>query len=703
MSSHHEWRRPNAIPFVILALISVPFMLVFFDRWDFSPWVFALLATFVSCITLLSEASVLTFLGQRLFTVNDRLTWFIKYGLASAVGSLILVTAFAITGLEQDRAPFVLGIVFFVRILNTYLLAFMTDEVVTYRSESRRIRDELTPALRSVETTNALLDEIETVEASHEIKVITEHVHRPLEQLTVQLAHQDNVSAAKAVEAFIDETLRPLSHRMHPTSVATGITSAAEALGMQLVLDDAATALEATDDLLDPAVLLELHRWLTATADGNAETAGDLVIHARVQRRSLRLSMDSGTPASLDARHAVAGLRAVDAFSIELPLRGQFVDPVPGDATEPVDRRDHRLLKANRDRYPRIWTGDQGPTPYLVAALAVVAVPSMTFIGNAQVTAAIALEAIVATTLPVVLAIGLTRVHVSGRGWWPPTWIIGSWLGLGAISGLAAAATLDVFSSGITTGQWFAEITRSIIRLAIPGIAISLFGEFASQARNLASLVQRQTNEALEAREQILTREHERSRLIAEVLHRKVQSRLAAIVLLLRLDRRDEAVAELHNVTGTLVPTLIAELSRDVPGLSANTTPAVHTVGCTVTYVDSPELEALLTNHGDVVRAVVEECATNAQRHGSATRMFVSAHFDSNALMLRCVDDGTGPEGQVQRRGLGSRIFDSEVGADGWSLRRDNGLTFVEFRIPWQHGPHALSSSTHSHGGYVPG
>lgn len=700
MNAVREWRRPNGAPFIVLALASLPFIIVFLDRWDLQQGTFALLVTFATFLTLTVELGAMAFLRTRTLPLDARARWFIQYGLSSATGSLTLITAFAITGLAQDRAPYVLGIVVIARVLNTYVLAFMIDKITAYRSEARRIRDELAPTLRSVEATNALLDEIETAEVGHEIDVITRRVELPLKQLAAGLAGQDNDTAAASIEGFIDQTLRPLSHRMHPTSVATGITSAAGALGIHLVLDDSAAALEASNTLLDQAVLWELHRWLTETSDRNPQLVGDLEIRAHVHERWLQLDMAVGNPAPLDARHAVAGIRAKGASSVQLPLRGQFVDPVVSGVDVPA--ADEVPEQGQRARTPRIWTGDQGPGPYLVAALTLVAAPSITFISNADVTAAIALAALVSIALPVILSVALARIRVCGPGWWPPTWIIVSWLGVGAMSGFGAAASLDAFSSGIDPGQWFAELTRAIVRLSIPGIAISFFGEFAAQARNLAQRVQKETDDALESRRQILHREHERSRLIAEVLHRRVQSRLTAIALLLHLDRRAEAITELNHVVNALVPNLIKELSREIPETEISNQSGDQSIGFTVTHVDSPELELLFAHHGDTTRTVIDECATNALRHGSATRMDVSAELQKGEIVLYCVDDGIGPQSMHRHRGLGSRIFDDEVGADFWSLRRDNNRTIAEFRFPWQHGTDSASSPTHFEDDYIP-
>jgi hypothetical protein len=702
MTSDQKWRRPNSIPFIVLALGVLGFMLAFFDRWDMDPWRFSLLITSAGLGMLVSELLALHFLETRELSVDARARWFLHYGLASIVGSITLVAVLGIVGLAQDRAPFVLGIVIVVQVLNIYVLAFTIDEITTYRIEAQRIRTDLGPALQSVRISNALLTEIEAVETSQEINTITKRVQLPLDRITARVSAMNNESAARALEEFVDETLRPLSHRMHPTSVATGITAAAGALGIHLVLDNSAKALDATNNLLDAAVLLEFHRWLTNTADTNANSSEDLVVHARVDMRSLRIDLKVGTPAPVDARHAVAGIRAVGASSIELPLSGQFVDPVSTSFGSDTGLNGNRDYPVFRERSPRLWTGEQNPSPYLVAALALVAVPSITFIGNAQVTSAILLAATIATLLPVTLAIALTRIRVSGSGWWPPAWIVVSWLGVGLVSGLGAAATLDAFSSGISTGQWFTETLRAVLRISLLGIAISFFGEFAAQARNLAERVRRQTLDALDARTEILDREHDRSRLVAEVLHRQVQSRLAAIVVLFRFDRRTEAVAELGHVTGTLIPDLVREMSRAVPASPPLTAPPARPFGFTVSQVDSPELELILTNRGDAARTIIDECATNALKHGSATRMVVSAEIQGQELVVHCVDDGVGLPGGPQHHGLGSRMFDEEIGIDAWSLTRDGDRTIAEFRFPWQHGDVTLTPGTDSADGILP-
>jgi len=85
MKSDRKWRRPNSVPFIVLALGVLGFMLAFFDRWDMDPWRFSLLITFASLAMLVSELLALRFLEARELSVDARARWFLHYGLASIV------------------------------------------------------------------------------------------------------------------------------------------------------------------------------------------------------------------------------------------------------------------------------------------------------------------------------------------------------------------------------------------------------------------------------------------------------------------------------------------------------------------------------------------------------------------------------------------------------------------------------------------
>lgn len=82
--------------------------------------------------------------------------------------------------------------------------------------------------------------------------------------------------------------------------------------------------------------------------------------------------------------------------------------------------------------------------------------------------------------------------------------------------------------------------------------------------------------------------------------------------------------------------------------------------------------------------------------------MVVSAEIQGQELVVRCVDDGVGLPGGQHHHGLGSRMFDEEIGTDAWSLTRDGDRTIAEFRFPWQHGDVPLTPETDSAGGSLP-
>jgi len=680
MSTGHEWQSPRRLPFVLFTLASTLFMLVVFDRWGLDVFTFSWRLILAAALTLGAELLTLDLFKSRLHPASPVRKWFAGYGVSSAVGSVVALSVLGIVGLAQDRAPYVLVVVFGIRAAYTYVIAYAVDEIAAFAQETRRINSKLEPSLRLVEHVNSLLSQAEAAKSRHEIDVIAHEVWQPLRKLIKKVDSLSNEQVADEIETLIDDVLRPLSERMHPISVSAGLASAAQSLGVDFSLDEPARALDATNDLLDEPVRLELHRWLAHCSDLSIDHDQHLAVQAHTDNRVLITRVVSGSVAPLDARHAVAGLRPVDSRSISLPLRGQFVDQ---------EMTGRELMGTSSDvgsakRRHRYWSGDQGPKPALVAALALVALPVIFFIATAEVSISVLVTALITVLVPVVLALAIRRIRVSGYGWWPPTWIVLAWSTLGVLTGMAAAGTLVVFGNGDGPELWLMEITRGIVRISLIGMVVSFFGEFTIQARRTAHEVSQQTEQALRARDAILDREHQRARLIAEVLHRRVQARLSATAVLFRLGDRSRGDYELTAAALHTLPDLLAELSSKDPdrfaGLDAQAAASMPSE-ISISYQESVDLQRLMTRHPHAVRTLVEESATNAMRHGSARHLTVSARADGDAMVLVCADDGSGPPAEPSRPGLGSRIFDETVGESCWDLRRENQNTLAVFRI----------------------
>jgi hypothetical protein len=171
-------------------------------------------------------------------------------------------------------------------------------------------------------------------------------------------------------------------------------------------------------------------------------------------------------------------------------------------------------------------------------------------------------------------------------------------------------------------------------------------------------------------------------RFVAESLHRTVQGRLAAIALLLRLDRRQEALVELADTCEVTIPLMEGELTA----LSPERRQAVPSVvpawlGMTlIDRVDWVQVEELSPSLAYDLHRVVDECLVNAARHGSATSMEIHITQDVRRLTLHCQDNGSG--GAISHRvGLGSQLFAETCDVYGGTWQLMPSVSGTEFTM----------------------
>jgi signal transduction histidine kinase len=253
--------------------------------------------------------------------------------------------------------------------------------------------------------------------------------------------------------------------------------------------------------------------------------------------------------------------------------------------------------------------------------------------------------------------------------------------------GLIALAAAIVFGSltnllGISADPAFVDVFgvfRGIYRFAIPGLLLVLAHGFLLRSRAALSQVRSDLQAEESRREWLLANAQEVDRKVAEVLHRTVQGRLSAALILIRLGRRDEAWPHVVDMASIEVPRLLSDIqgfrdsrslmSDDYPGLTVHMQGTLEGVG-----------ELLVAD----LRAVASEIAVNAQRHGGAMNLEIHVLRDEDSYTVRFCDDGRGLQGECAP-GLGSRLLDEIVARhDGdWSISSDgrNGCC-VDVRVP---------------------
>ena len=239
-------------------------------------------------------------------------------------------------------------------------------------------------------------------------------------------------------------------------------------------------------------------------------------------------------------------------------------------------------------------------------------------------------------------------------------------------------ATILLISVGgmVTTTVSGGEVTviGSIFNLAVTAIiliATSAFGAvYRANTEMLGSLASRVDRESVAN----LTRQRELSaiaRQAASVLHGQVQTRLIACAA--AIDRA-VAIEDYTSLTRTL------EQARDIleQPLVLEPTPATlddllraqreRWAGLVELDFDRGMADGLDTATLQQVSLIVEEGIVNAFRHGEATRVSVSVSANDEELRVSVVDDGTGPNANLDP-GTGSALL-THITRDRWELSR---------------------------------
>ena len=542
-------------------------------------------------------------------------------------------------------------------------------------------RATLARTLAGTSRLNALLASAERERFAGYEDVIRNQVSRPLASLRATAAHTPSDVLADSIDAFQSGVMRPLAHLLHPVSVRVGLLPAVAALGTAFSVAAPAEIvdLDSQGNLLDKNVRLQVFRWVRHLHPSGSTVAIRLSLeddHLLISALGVRHGRE------LDPIQKVAGLTLTtgeQALTLSAPMRGA------AERIQPAEADDSQSLP----RVPwNVWLLLTRPPVIDVRFVLLVGLVSMPFffaiLRNAQGSSRIG-TAVLSVVVPVMLALPLTRVTVvpgTKRG---TVTAIGLWLVLGIAGGL--------MNVGIVSAVAPESVTELLVPVRMAGgvLRYSLMGLIFLAARGLTAqavsdlIALRVRLEAANAdRATVLAKADDTDRFLSETLHRTVQGRLSAISLLLRLDRRGEAIAELSTLCDETLPGLEERLRSDA---HASAGPPVtdrnQDLGLRVDdRVDWPSLERRAPWIIPTLQRVVEECAVNARRHGGSRSMIVEINEAPDRLTIRCEDDGRGLATTITK-GLGSKLFD-EICADRdgeWSLSRRGGATCFELSL----------------------
>ena len=349
------------------------------------------------------------------------------------------------------------------------------------------------------------------------------------------------------------------------------------------------------------------------------------------------------------------------------------------DAATDVRGQAHELWSTSvepasheRVRFGRVVAASLRYNPLPIAAVVLVWFPSaflsITGRGTLLIGAVSSVTGMLALLAVYVLGARMARARPSLG---PVIFIAGTVFG----GGLAAVVAWW-FSGGRNLSSNLPLMTTSIVWLASITLVVSVVEGAVRQSESVI----RRLREGIDAREvELHTQERLRAQLaqeVATVLHGVVQGRLAvaqrspddsAALARAALDEGIELLASTSVATSVRASDLAADISAPWSAL----------MGIDVDVDEGMIPADRVRDVGDVL----EECLSNAFRHGGATRVEVELHRWSNAWLLSVSDDGSGLD-QAGSAGLGTSLFEA-VSGGRWSRKAaTSGGCRVEVVVP---------------------
>jgi MFS family permease len=546
----------------------------------------------------------------------------------------------------------------FSRPVNIIILAVVVQQVRDGLATTRAVDAISHDQLLLVRQVNEMIEAAEHDLRAESLRVFASQVARPLRRIVGEGPGLSNAELADRLDDFIEVRLRPMAQVLHPVSVRLGLIPATRSLNPEVTVDAAASVerMDADGALLDDEVRLQLYRWIRAGLPSQGASRVALVVLGR----DLQVSLHPAMVTPVDAVQAAAGLRLLGPGLATAPLRGQ-VAVVAVANTEPT------TTSVARPRY-RLRDLLTVPLPIkraLVIVLAIGSAPFQFVLYGWSLSAGTLLAALGCALAPIAAAVILDRLPP------PKQSVLGAWRVVGEWLVISAASAVAVVGIGTAmavlppmANEWGLTLFRMSYRFAVPGLMVTLsYGLVVESHRRLERV-----KESLRAEEQrrgeILGESRQLDRDVAEALHRTVQGRLAAAVIMLRLGQRDDAWAQVIEMASVEIPWLLERMGDSHADRVLVPDPPM---GLTVIQLDDVPLDQQTFG---LLKRAVGEIAVNARRHGRASSLVVTIETDHVRCRVVCEDDGSGIQGPVTP-GLGSRLLDDTVVAAGGSWRMD--------------------------------
>ena len=608
-------------------------------------------------------AALLIWAARRLISTSRSAWWrsvqaavLVYWAIATVSGFLMAVVLVEVRGAQYPMSLMVLWTV--TRPVNVLVIALIVQLIRDGQQASRDVDVILQERLSLARSTNATLEAAEFSLRAESRRLLKEEVAAPLGKIVEAGTSLGNAQLADELDDFIGERLRPMAHVLHPVSVRLGLIPALRSLDPRCLIAASPTVERMDSDgvLLDDDVRLQVYRWMRENLPESGGSSTALVIRGRELEVSIHPSKDR----RLDAVQLVAGLRRVREGVIAAPLRGQVTEWVDIEADPFADAPPRRERYRLRD----LLTITLPRRLLLVFLLTLGSAPLQFVVYQWAVTPAALIASAGLALAPLVTTYLLDRLP-SPRHTLTGAWrVVGEWflIALAAVLGVAVPATIfGLFPEG--AAEWVLMAFRMSYRYLLPGLAVvASYGLVVVAQRRLE-----QANIALagerQRRVEILAESQRLDRDVAEALHRTVQGRLAAAVVMLRLGDRESAWKQIVDMATVEVPELLSRL-----GERASTSALVvdPPMGLSVVQIGDVALDGRMLEDA---RSVLGEVAVNARRHGRATVLVIRVDRTTDGWRLACEDNGLGIT-DASTPGLGSRLLDETVARyrGSWSI-----------------------------------
>lgn len=544
-------------------------------------------------------------------------------------------------------------------------------------------RNQMADSVRVQEQFNELLARAEKERFTEYRTVIASRVVGSLDRVMQSWNDSTNGVLASQLENMTDKVMRPLAHQLHPVTLRVGLIPSIRSLGSSYRLDvkSNVTSLDESGQLFDPAVTPQVFRWVrNLIPEGThvtitIECDGDDVVFSAI---GVAIGRD------LDPIQRVAGLRREQVAPGQCRLIAPRAGTTPAEIIlETAHPKKHSPISIGGWG---MWTFPPAVSVPLVLYIGIISAPITSVVRRDQGGVEVLWITILGVVIPALFAWPLSRINVKQGTRQGALVVLALWLGLAVFSVTAINAVIAFFAPVYSTVPGnILRLVGALSRYAIAGPSFAVTRGFILQTKQDEKVLQERKAETKRNRVDLLSMADDTDRFLAETLHRTVQGRIAAIALLLRLDRRSEAEQEMELLTQHTLPKLEAKLGEWVHvDLIRESDGSFVIPGLEI--IDNSDWQTLIAQDpalAERLRSVVHESAVNARRHGHGSVMNVNLARSGSQLVLTCSDNGSGlnPDSIP---GLGSALLDevSSVYSGSWTLERESGQTVMRMEMP---------------------